>query len=124
MRRANQRHRSKSSQPNKPVSSEPAELVIDSLSHDGRGVGRLSGKATFVSNALPGETVIAKLHNAKSKFNEADCLEVLSASADRVEPFASITTPAAAATCNTSARKLKSATNKPRYWSNFPASAT
>ncbi len=87
MRRANQRHRSKSSQPSKTVSSEPAELVIDSLSHDGRGVGRLNGKATFVSNALPGETVLAKLHNAKSKFNEADCLEVLSASTDRVEPF-------------------------------------
>lgn len=87
MRRANQRPPVKQHQPAKTLTNEPVELVIDSLSHDGRGVGRLDGKATFVSHALPGETVLAKVHNAKAKFNEADCLEVISASADRVDPF-------------------------------------
>ena len=36
------------------------ELDIQDLTHDGRGVGRVEGKAVFVSGALPGERVRAK----------------------------------------------------------------
>lgn len=45
-----------------------------------------AGKACFVSGALPGERVTWKKLNSKSSFDEGVLLEVLEASADRVEP--------------------------------------
>jgi 23S rRNA (uracil1939-C5)-methyltransferase len=62
------------------------ELDIHGLAHDGRGVGRLEGKAVFVSGALMGETVRAKQTGRNRHFDEAVTLEVLKASEDRVEP--------------------------------------
>ncbi len=65
---------------------EPVELLIEDLSHDGRGVAKWNEKVVFVQNALPGERVMAKLNRKTRNFNEALAVEVLSASADRVEP--------------------------------------
>ncbi|MEO8000557.1 MAG: 23S rRNA (uracil(1939)-C(5))-methyltransferase RlmD [Arenimonas sp.] len=62
------------------------ELDIHGLAHDGRGVGRLEGKAVFVSGALMGETVRAKQTGRNRHFDEAVTLEVLKASDDRIEP--------------------------------------
>jgi 23S rRNA (uracil1939-C5)-methyltransferase len=62
------------------------ELDIHDLSHDGRGVGRQDGKAVFVSGALPGETVRVRQTGRNRHFDEAETLEVLTASPDRVEP--------------------------------------
>jgi 23S rRNA (uracil1939-C5)-methyltransferase len=62
------------------------ELDIHDLSHDGRGVGRQDGKAVFVSGALPGETVRVRQTGRNRHFDEAETLEVLVASPDRVEP--------------------------------------
>ncbi len=62
------------------------EIEIQDLSHDGRGVGRLDGKAVFVAGALPGERVRANLTTRKRHFDEARTLEVLQASDLRVEP--------------------------------------
>jgi 23S rRNA (uracil1939-C5)-methyltransferase len=62
------------------------ELDIDGLSHDGRGVGRIEGKAVFVAGALPGERVRAKQTGRNRHFDEAETIEVLRASPDRVEP--------------------------------------
>lgn len=71
---------------NQSLPTEPVEIKIESLSHDGRGVGRYDGKATFVSNALPGETVLALLNQAKSKFNEAVTTEIIDSSENRISP--------------------------------------
>ncbi len=62
------------------------EIVIDGLSHDGRGVGRRDGKAVFVAGALPGERVRAKQTAKNRHFDEAAAFEVLEASGDRVAP--------------------------------------
>lgn len=62
------------------------EIVIDGLTHDGRGVGRREGKAVFVGGALPGETVRAKQTARNRHFDEAITLEVLQASPKRIAP--------------------------------------
>ena len=80
---------------------------IEKLSHEGRGVthygsesradSELSGhikhpieklgKKVFVSFALPGETVVAKVYESHKKYEEADVIEIIEhASPERVEP--------------------------------------
>jgi 23S rRNA (uracil1939-C5)-methyltransferase len=66
--------------------AEPVVVEITDLAHDGRGVGRVDGKAIFVHGALPGETVSARLIDRARKHDEAVCESVISASSDRVEP--------------------------------------
>jgi 23S rRNA (uracil1939-C5)-methyltransferase len=62
------------------------ELEIHDVIHDGRGVGRYEGKAVFVSGALNGETVRVKQTGRNRNYDEAETLEVLKASPDRVTP--------------------------------------
>ncbi|RXR00939.1 23S rRNA (uracil(1939)-C(5))-methyltransferase RlmD [Pseudoxanthomonas composti] len=69
----------------------PFQASITDLSHDGRGVarrasGEVDGKVTFVSGALPGETVIAEPTAHNRHFDEARTTEVLQASPHRVTP--------------------------------------
>ena len=61
-------------------------LDIQNFTHDGRGVARVDGKAIFVSGALMGERVVAKLTAKHRQYDEAETVEVLQASADRVTP--------------------------------------
>ncbi len=70
----------------KPLDNAPFEVVIESLSHDGRGLARINGKALFIDGALPGERVRARYSNQKSRFAEAQLLQVLQPSPQRVEP--------------------------------------
>lgn len=65
---------------------EPIEMTVEDLSHDGRGVAKWNDKVVFVQNALPGETVMAKLNRKTRHFNEALAVEVLNESPDRVIP--------------------------------------
>jgi len=64
---------------------EPIEVVIEDLSHDGRGIARINGKVMFVNGALPGEKVIAKHTGGNKNFEEGLAIEILQASKDRVE---------------------------------------
>lgn len=64
---------------------QPIEVVIEDLSHDGRGIARINGKVMFVNGALPGEKVIIKHTGGNKNFEEGMTLEVLKASVDRVE---------------------------------------
>jgi 23S rRNA (uracil1939-C5)-methyltransferase len=70
----------------KNLPSEPIELRVDDLSHDGRGVASHGDKKVFVRGALPGERVLARLTGGKRRYDEAETVEVLEASPDRVEP--------------------------------------
>ncbi len=70
-----------------PRAPEPEITVeIVDLGHDGRGVARVDGKAMFVSDALPGETVRARRTQRHRHFDEAEMVAVDIASPDRVTP--------------------------------------
>lgn len=64
----------------------PLICEIVDLIHDGRGVGRPSGKACFIDGALPGETVEFRRHNQKRNYDEGHLVNVISPSASRSEP--------------------------------------
>jgi 23S rRNA (uracil1939-C5)-methyltransferase len=75
------RRRKKVKLPNYPV-----RVVIESMSHDGRGIAHVDGKAVFVDGALPGEEV-SFLYTARSrKHDEGRLCEIFLASPERVEP--------------------------------------
>ena len=65
---------------------EEIELPIDDLSNLGQGVGRVGGWVVFVPYALPGERVRARVWRNKKTYSDADLIEVLEASPDRIEP--------------------------------------
>ena len=76
-----------SRRPRKKRLPEPvAQINIESLGHDGRGVTHLDGKAVFIDGALPGELVSFEYLASRKKFDEGRVLDVLQASPDRVEP--------------------------------------
>lgn len=62
------------------------ETDITDLSHDGRGVAHVEGKALFVDGALPGETVRARVTRGKRHFDQAVAEDILQPSPDRVTP--------------------------------------
>jgi len=65
---------------------EEIELSIDDLSNLGEGVGRIDGWVVMVPFALPGERVRARIWRNKKNYSDADLMEVLESSAERVEP--------------------------------------
>jgi len=65
---------------------EPETARIDSSTHDGRGIAAMSGKKVFVAGALEGEEVRFIRRKSRRNFDEAELLEVLQASPDRIEP--------------------------------------
>lgn len=63
------------------------ELTVGPVAHGGHCVARHEGRVVFVRHSLPGERVRARLTEAgdDARFWRADAVEVLDASADRVE---------------------------------------
>lgn len=61
-------------------------MRIDDFSHDGRGVTRIDGKAVFVSRALPGELVRIARRPSDRRHDEAQLLEILEPSEQRIAP--------------------------------------
>ncbi len=68
------------------IDREPRVGEVVDLSHDGRGVCRHEGKTVFVADALPGETISYRLMQKRRSFDQAELLEVLKPSPDRVTP--------------------------------------
>jgi 23S rRNA (uracil1939-C5)-methyltransferase len=63
------------------------EVTIIKLVHGGQGLGGLAdGRKVFVWNALPGETVQARIIKQKRSYAEAIAEEVTKGSPDRTEP--------------------------------------
>ena len=65
---------------------EPETAVIRSVTHDGRGIAEVTGKKVFVAGALVGETVRFQRRKRRRNFDEAQLLEVLEPSPQRIEP--------------------------------------
>ena len=65
---------------------EPATARIVSATHDGRGIADTEGKKVFVAGALPGEEVRFQRRKFRRNFDEAELLEVIETSPDRIEP--------------------------------------
>ena len=63
-----------------------ADVAIESLAHDGRGVARLDGKTIFIEGALSGERVGIEYLATHRKFDEARATVIHQASPDRVTP--------------------------------------
>ena len=63
---------------------EEIELTIDALTNLGAGVGRIDGWVVFVPFTLPGERVRARVFRNDKNCSNADLLEVLAASPERV----------------------------------------
>jgi len=67
-------------EPNTIKKGMDVELEIESLAFGGMGVSRINEKVTFVKNAIPGQTVTARITKKRSSYLEARSLEVLSES--------------------------------------------
>jgi len=77
-----------STEATRPRRGEELELRIDRLAYGGAGVARAEGYVVFVRGAVPGDRVRARVTKAKRSFAEADTVELLEPSAERVEPLA------------------------------------
>lgn len=62
------------------------ELVIDRMSHDGRGIAYWQNKTCFVEGALTGEKVTARLVQNHSRYVEARVDQLLEVAPERIEP--------------------------------------
>ena len=62
------------------------EFTIDSLTNLGMGVGRVDGWVVMVPFVIPGERVKARIFRNFQNYSDADLVEVLEASPDRIEP--------------------------------------
>lgn len=67
-------------------SREPETARIDAATHDGRGIAATDGKKVFVAGALVGETVRFVRRKRRRNFDEAELLEVIEPSPERVAP--------------------------------------
>jgi 23S rRNA (uracil1939-C5)-methyltransferase len=63
---------------------QPETATISSVTHDGRGIADTSGKKVFVAGALSGEEVRFVRRKSRRNFDEAELLEVITASPERV----------------------------------------
>lgn len=66
--------------------STPQIAQIVNLSHDGKGIARINGKATFIPGALPDEQVEFQYTRKKKDFDEGKLISVIEPSPLRVEP--------------------------------------
>src|SRR5918999_4316343 len=72
----------------RPRRGDELELTIDRLAYGGAGVARYDGYVVFVRGAVPGDRVRARITKSKLSFAEADPVELLEPSPERIEPVA------------------------------------
>jgi 23S rRNA (uracil1939-C5)-methyltransferase len=65
---------------------EPETATIGAMTHDGRGIATIDGKKVFVPGALPGEQVCLRRRKIRRGYDDADLLEIVTPSPERVTP--------------------------------------
>ncbi|CAB1369196.1 23S rRNA (uracil(1939)-C(5))-methyltransferase RlmD [Denitratisoma oestradiolicum] len=60
--------------------------LIESLDHEGRGIAHVEGKTIFIEGALPGERVEYASYRRKPNYEQAQVVQILRASSQRVTP--------------------------------------
>ena len=70
----------------KKLSTDPVTATIESMSHEGRGVTHIDGKAVFIHGVLAGEEVRFQYTRQHRRYDEGKLVEVLKASPLRVKP--------------------------------------
>src|SRR5258708_9596536 len=70
----------------RPAVGDELELRIDSLAFGGNGVARSGGYVVFVAGGLPGDRVRARVIKRKRSYADAQVVELLEPSPDRIEP--------------------------------------
>jgi 23S rRNA (uracil1939-C5)-methyltransferase len=63
---------------------EEFEARIETLAYGGRGIARRDGYVVFVGGALPGDRVRARIGKSKKGYAEADTVEILERSPERI----------------------------------------
>ena len=65
---------------------EPSVVLIESMSHEGRGIAHIGGKTIFVFGALTGEEVRIQIRKSNRNYDEAITLDVIQPSGLRITP--------------------------------------
>ena len=65
---------------------QEVEMEIATVTNLGEGLGRVNGWVIFVSGALPGEKIIARIWHNSANFSRGDLVRVLVPSPHRVTP--------------------------------------
>ena len=65
------------------------ELIIEDISTEGDGIGRIDGRVAFVPGTYPGDRVSVSIAEDKGRFFKCRLLEILEPSKDRVRPACS-----------------------------------
>ena len=75
--------------PPRPRRGDELELAIDRLAYGGAGVARTeTGYVVFVRGGVPGDRVRARIGKSKRSWAEAELIELVEPSPDRIEPEA------------------------------------
>ena len=73
----------------RPRRGDELELAVDRLAYGGAGVARTeTGYVVFIRGAVPGDRVRARIGKSKRSWAEAELVELLEPSPDRIEPVA------------------------------------
>lgn len=62
------------------------ELEIEKIAFGGKGIGKYEERVVFVNGTMPGDKVKASFTRIKESFAEADLVEIIKKSPDRLEP--------------------------------------
>lgn len=78
------------------------EVVVDisGIAHGGHCVARFEGRVIFVRHAIPGEKVKVRITDLSKSFARGDCVEVITASTDRIAPACSLARPGGCGGCD------------------------
>ena len=68
-----------------PPEQEPIEVTIDRIVGDGKGIGFHEGQTVFISETAPGDRIKARVRSHRDKVIQAEILEILESSPQRVE---------------------------------------